>query len=45
MAKAGVSRKERRELIKDIKNISDTQDAITKPSTQDAAKESNVNLF
>src|SRR5690554_2148558 len=45
MAKAGVSRKERRELIKDVKNISDTHDAITKTSTQDAAKKSNVDLF
>ena len=45
MAKAGVSRKERRELIKDIKNFKSTPSATLKPDTQDAIEKSNVNLF
>lgn len=44
MAKAGISRKERRELLKDIKNFKSTPSATVKADTQNAI-ESNVYLF
>lgn len=45
MAKAGISRKERRELLKDIKNFNATQNAGVDNNTPGAVKKYNVDLF
>ena len=45
MAKAGISRKERRELLKDIKNFNATQNADVDNNTPSAVNKYNVELF